>query len=39
MTLRDAVDAAVRSQFPIYAETELDGGRTMAAIEKYKGQE
>lgn len=31
-TLRDVVDAAVRSQFPIYAETELDGGRTVSVV-------
>lgn len=30
--LRDIVDEAVRGQFPIYAERELDGGRTVTVV-------
>lgn len=31
-TLREVVDEAVRGQFPIYAEKELDGGRTVSVV-------
>lgn len=31
-TLREVVDEAVRGQFPIYVEKELDGGRTVTVV-------